>query len=87
MVLKPDARAHEMESRFYSSVILNGTETFGFCRNHDTKFYSSVILNGTETLFFQASAGVAFYSSVILNGTETYPYSLTTYWRFTVVLY
>ena len=34
---------------FYSSVILNGTETRLFCSARLGLFYSSVILNGTET--------------------------------------
>ena len=35
--------------RFYSSVILNGTETSPSFRLARWEFYSSVILNGTET--------------------------------------
>ena len=35
--------------KFYSSVILNGTETLVNSRLVDVPFYSSVILNGTET--------------------------------------
>ena len=34
---------------FYSSVILNGTETTLKASLHLVRFYSSVILNGTET--------------------------------------
>ena len=34
---------------FYSSVILNGTETTAAPRTARAAFYSSVILNGTET--------------------------------------
>ena len=34
---------------FYSSVILNGTETANGWTVTDLGFYSSVILNGTET--------------------------------------
>ena len=34
---------------FYSSVILNGTETRQYTYRHALQFYSSVILNGTET--------------------------------------
>ncbi len=34
---------------FYSSVILNGTETSRFGISLNPAFYSSVILNGTET--------------------------------------
>ena len=34
---------------FYSSVILNGTETAAKRARHEAMFYSSVILNGTET--------------------------------------
>ena len=37
------------QARFYSSVILNGTETFCFVQRYAKMFYSSVILNGTET--------------------------------------
>ena len=36
-------------SAFYSSVILNGTETHDKKHNYHNEFYSSVILNGTET--------------------------------------
>ena len=36
--------------RFYSSVILNGTETRFNDEQYRCGFYSSVILNGTETL-------------------------------------
>ena len=35
--------------RFYSSVILNGTETVAAESINAASFYSSVILNGTET--------------------------------------
>ena len=34
---------------FYSSVILNGTETTKTINSEYCQFYSSVILNGTET--------------------------------------
>ena len=34
---------------FYSSVILNGTETNARAELEQQLFYSSVILNGTET--------------------------------------
>ena len=57
--------------RFYSSVILNGTETHYVIGSGQAKFYSSVILNGTETLNLMSSTVRLFYSSVILNGTET----------------
>ncbi len=41
------------KSSFYSSVILNGTET-GFQQAAASRqFYSSVILNGTETVDYQ----------------------------------
>ena len=49
MVLKPSVFASEPIYQFYSSVILNGTETFAERDFTDNKFYSSVILNGTET--------------------------------------
>ena len=35
--------------RFYSSVILNSTETDCSVYDYNFKFYSSVILNSTET--------------------------------------
>ena len=35
---------------FYSSVILNGTETYWSDEMLESAFYSSVILNGTETV-------------------------------------
>jgi len=38
---------------FYSSVILNGTETRSPLPTHKPWFYSSVILNGTETEIWQ----------------------------------
>ena len=34
---------------FYSSVILNSTETASYKKSIANKFYSSVILNSTET--------------------------------------
>ena len=40
-----------LQLRFYSSVILNGTETGENFIKGLWKFYSSVILNGTETPF------------------------------------
>ena len=57
--------------RFYSSVILNGTETSLLLYVATVRFYSSVILNGTETETDEAQEIIKFYSSVILNGTET----------------
>ena len=56
---------------FYSSVILNGTETHHNFYTFSILFYSSVILNGTETRLFVRKRFIRFYSSVILNGTET----------------
>ena len=41
-----------LQLRFYSSVILNGTETAGLRDGLLAAFYSSVILNGTETSQF-----------------------------------
>ena len=38
-----------MTTQFYSSVILNGTETRFLNMGNFQPFYSSVILNGTET--------------------------------------
>ena len=58
---------------FYSSVILNGTETKFIGVDPSDAFYSSVILNGTETVTEYTWSNCLFYSSVILNGTET-PY-------------
>ena len=54
---------------FYSSVILNSTETGCLSMQTRIKFYSSVILNSTETSndWIQVQGG--FYSSVILNST------------------
>ena len=57
--------------RFYSSVILNGTETIETNEQYVAAFYSSVILNGTETKARDSMSSLGFYSSVILNGTET----------------
>ena len=57
--------------RFYSSVILNGTETPTHRCAAVGSFYSSVILNGTETRDSSQFVAPPFYSSVILNGTET----------------
>ena len=57
---------------FYSSVILNGTETTFSGYTKRISFYSSVILNGTETTNKSIADVKVFYSSVILNGTETY---------------
>ena len=57
--------------RFYSSVILNGTETVNLKQTGSKGFYSSVILNGTETCRLADNILGLFYSSVILNGTET----------------
>ena len=52
--------------KFYSSVILNSTETT-FLKYHVlVEFYSSVILNSTETEKPEVSAKELFYSSVIL---------------------
>ena len=71
MVLKPDLYTDGNVYMFYSSVILNGTETrFNDARIYDA-FYSSVILNGTETYITKDMPKFGFYSSVILNGTET----------------
>ena len=60
-----------LQLRFYSSVILNGTETLLATIRKTRQFYSSVILNGTETRIVPAITIIKFYSSVILNGTET----------------
>ena len=51
---------------FYSSVILNSTETRQHTSREPRTFYSSVILNSTETKLFQAMPELMFYSSVIL---------------------
>ena len=76
-----------MDNLFYSSVILNSTETT-YRREHvGTTFYSSVILNSTETELPFRILPVAFYSSVILNSTETYEVADDTMYCFTVVLY
>ena len=56
---------------FYSSVILNSTETAVVALFKYLVFYSSVILNSTETKHEQVRAKAWFYSSVILNSTET----------------
>ena len=71
MVLKHMDGAKFQEFLFYSSVILNGTETGHFGVGVLDTFYSSVILNGTETPRSALRHINAFYSSVILNGTET----------------
>ena len=39
----------KVEKRFYSSVILKGTETDEVIATTESEFYSSVILKGTET--------------------------------------
>ena len=57
--------------RFYSSVILNSTETKEPEDNAGGGFYSSVILNSTETARPANTEATPFYSSVILNSTET----------------
>ena len=49
MVLKPLPNKERSGMAFYSSVILNGTETVGSMTTPVGLFYSSVILNGTET--------------------------------------
>ena len=41
---------------FYSSVILNGTETLSSIEAYKGKFYSSVILNGTETIMCETGS-------------------------------
>ena len=51
---------------FYSSVILNGTETDRLHLRSKNPFYSSVILNGTETSLRANPHLVPFYSSVII---------------------
>ena len=56
---------------FYSSVILNSTETPTDRVRWRTMFYSSVILNSTETIDPYNLFKDLFYSSVILNSTET----------------
>ena len=76
MVLKQLDRGVVLSGKFYSSVILNGTETVPTQCIEVTGFYSSVILNGTETAVFASEPVYQFYSSVILNGTET-SYSLS----------
>ena len=72
MVLKLNKPGSRISVQFYSSVILNGTETMRppYCRL--ATFYSSVILNGTETRINRSLNFGQFYSSVILNGTETF---------------
>lgn len=52
--------------RFYSSVILNSTETTDISERLTELFYSSVIFNSTETEKPEVSAKELFYSSVIL---------------------
>ena len=71
MVLKRRKTQAGEKFKFYSSVILNGTETRAILKCSRGLFYSSVILNGTETRVSQALEFQKFYSSVILNGTET----------------
>ena len=71
MVLKQQHQRNTPPHRFYSSVILNGTETLLAGIDLFFAFYSSVILNGTETTDKHVIGEVEFYSSVILNGTET----------------
>ena len=56
---------------FYSSVILNSTETQRYKGYPEIVFYSSVILNSTETQSLGSMSAGVFYSSVILNSTET----------------
>ena len=51
---------------FYSSVILNSTETMSVVSIVENLFYSSVILNSTETPVVTLNAIFVFYSSVIL---------------------
>ena len=53
-------------SGFYSSVILNSTETQIAKEYVDEMFYSSVILNSTETSISMFVWFIVFYSSVIL---------------------
>ena len=72
MVLKPPPCTISGEKLFYSSVIVNGTETMRRRVNVGVSFYSSVILNGTETNQDMVAKVTEFYSSVILNGTETF---------------
>ena len=55
---------------FYSSVILNGTETSIFKTRDARGFYSSVILNGTETQYRSVIARWQFYSSVSYNNHD-----------------
>ena len=50
MVLKLVVGFDKVGCLFYSSVILNGTETSNFAGVAILLFYSSVILNGTETV-------------------------------------
>ena len=71
MVLKLRHIQRSVYEQFYSSVILNGTETSDFLFEGLLMFYSSVILNGTETIRQSLARQSLFYSSVILNGTET----------------
>ena len=49
MVLKHVGLSSMLSVLFYSSVILNGTETRKIQTTIKSLFYSSVILNGTET--------------------------------------
>ena len=60
-----------MNHVFYSSVILNSTETKRLPKIWRGMFYSSVILNSTETTSHRERLDRMFYSSVILNSTET----------------
>ena len=50
MVLKLSSMCGISDFWFYSSVILNGTETGLLEKHPNYTFYSSVILNGTETV-------------------------------------
>ena len=52
--------------KFYSSVILNSTETVGAVIMNCPAFYSSVILNSTETARVCDRQNGRFYSSVML---------------------
>ena len=76
-----------LDRLFYSSVILNSTETVASSTSSPQSFYSSVILNSTETLHERANRAGVFYSSVILNSTETGARKGSGGVSFTVVLY
>ena len=52
-----------MNPKFYSSVILNGTETGIDSSSWVVWFYSSVILNGTEIHLVLLIGYIRFYSS------------------------